>query len=584
MFKNKTIKNIIFFDFFLQISYILFFLPFFKEVFKILLEFFTSGYFTTDIFKEILTSPIKLISFLFVLFCLSTLNLIEHISFVFVFNQIRLKNDLTILEIFNNTYKILKRRLNLRNIPILIFSIMGIPFSNFISKYLKIPEYISEYFLGKKLITLHIAIISIFAFFVIVFTIYIYHIFFLEGLNFKNSIVKSFELSKNNFKKTCKMVFQIVLKRIFLASTKLITLGIILIFFYSQSNRTLKNYEIVIYLSIAMIIKTVFNIAINYITFSEISKLYFKIEDERCISNVEFDKNNKIKLKIAVTIFTILSIATVNKYRYSIEEIQNYHNFVNLNPIISGHRGSTKQSAENTLESVKEAINLGADFTEIDVVLTKDKVVVLSHDYNLKRLCNVNKNIHSLTFEELKNYKIKNKKNSGEFSFTDLKTVIKESKGKIKLNIELKPNRNNVKELAKEVVKLIDKDYNNIVVSSLSPKILMEVKNLDSSIQCGFIVAFAYGNFYNANFADFFAIEENYVNYKMIKKIHSMNKKIFVWTTNSEEEIAMAIRKGVDGIITDEIELSKNVLKNIVDKNDFSLYKLILIKILKIIN
>lgn len=584
MLKNKNIRNILVFDFLLQISYILFFLPFFKELFRILLEIFTTGYFTTDIFREIIRSPIKTLVFLFVIVCVSVLNLVEHTSFVFTFNQIRLNNNVTILEIFNNSYKLLKRKLNFRNSPILLFALVGVPFSNFISKHLRIPEYISEHFLEKNLIIFQIALILFISFFIVVFTIFIYHIFFLEGLSFRNSLIKCFRLSKNNFSTTCKTVFKIIFKRVILIFIKTFTLGIVLFFFYSQNDEILKNYEIIIYLSIATLIKVLLNIAINYITFSEISKLYFDIEDERCISNVEFDKNNKIKLKLFVTAFTILSIAVVNKYRYTMEEIQNYHNFVNLNPIISGHRGSTKESAENTLEAVQEAIKFGADFTEIDVVLTKDNVVVLSHDHNLKRLTGKNKKINKLTFEELKEYKIINHKSKKEFNFTDLKTVIKESKGKIKLNIELKPTKKDTKKLAEEVVKLIDGDYENIVVSSLSPKILIEVKNLDSSIQCGFIVAFAYGNFYNANFADFYAVEENYVTYKMIKKVHNLNKKIFVWTTNSDDSIALAIRKGADGIITDEIELSKYVLKNIVENDEFSLFELILIKILKIIN
>ena len=40
-------------------------------------------------------------------------------------------------------------------------------------------------------------------------------------------------------------------------------------------------------------------------------------------------------------------------------------------------------------------------------------------------------------FEELKNYKIIDEKNSKEYNFIDLKTVLEKTSGKIKLNIEL---------------------------------------------------------------------------------------------------------------------------------------------------
>ncbi len=79
-----------------------------------------------------------------------------------------------------------------------------------------------------------------------------------------------------------------------------------------------------------------------------------------------------------------------------------------------------------------------AEFAEIDVVLTKDNVVVLSHDHNLKRLTGKKVNIEDLTFEELKNYKIIDKKNSKEYNFVDLQTVLEKTSGKIKLNIRIK--------------------------------------------------------------------------------------------------------------------------------------------------
>lgn len=583
MLKNKTVKNLIFFDFIFQIMYIIFFIPFFKQIFKILLEFLTTGYLTTETFNEILRSPIKLSSFLFVIMLVAILNLIEHTSFVFSFNQIRLGNELTVIEIFNNTYKIIKRKLRFKNIPILFFSLLGIPFSNLISKNMRIPEYISSHFLEKNLIILHMCITAIFFFILAIFTLYLYHIFILEGLNFKNSIVSSFKLSRRNFIKTTKIVCIILVKRFLLFLTKISILGVVLAFFYFLNDRKLRNSEILLYLTIAGVIKIILNIAINYITFSEISKLYFKVQNEINISNLEFEKNNRIKLKLSLIATSILLISFLNKYRYSIDEIRYYHNFKNLSPIISAHRGSTKKSAENTLEAVKEAINLQADFTEIDVMLTKDNVVVLCHDYNLKRLTGKNINLKNLTFEELKELKIKNHDSKEEFSFVDLETVIRESKGKIKLNIELKPEKNNHKDLAREVVKLINQDYENIVVSSLSPKALMEVKNLDDSIQCGFIIAFAYGDFYNAYFADFYAIEESYINPKIIRRIHGLNKKVLVWTTNSPNSVENAIRNGVDGIITDEIEIARSKLNYLIENEDFTLHEFILSKVMKII-
>ena len=245
------------------------------------------------------------------------------------------------------------------------------------------------------------------------------------------------------------------------------------------------------------------------------------------------------------------------------------------------HRGSTKNSAENTLESINEAIQNEAEFAEIDVVLTKDNVVVLSHDHNLKRLTGKKVDIEDLTFEELKKYKIIDKKNSKEYNFVNLQTVLEKTSGKIKLNIELKPFKNNEKNLAKEVTKLIkDKPY-DVIVSSLSPKALKEVKDIEPNIPTGLILAFSYGNFYNMKFVDFFCIEKEIVTNEMIRKIQKNGKRVYIWTANTHEDITKAYSSGADGIITDEVTLSKEILE--LEKNNFNFEQLIINKIISLI-
>ena len=72
------------------------------------------------------------------------------------------------------------------------------------------------------------------------------------------------------------------------------------------------------------------------------------------------------------------------------------------------HRGlhnSAKNIYENTKESFLAAINENYAI-ECDVVLSKDHEVVVLHDENLKRLCNLDKNVSNLTMNELRSLKI----------------------------------------------------------------------------------------------------------------------------------------------------------------------------------
>ncbi|MEM7103483.1 MAG: glycerophosphodiester phosphodiesterase family protein [Bacteroidota bacterium] len=72
-------------------------------------------------------------------------------------------------------------------------------------------------------------------------------------------------------------------------------------------------------------------------------------------------------------------------------------------PLILAHRGLVTAFQENTMASIKAALDSphchGAEF---DVFLTKDKKVVLFHDENLKRLTGIDRNIHDMTWDDLK--------------------------------------------------------------------------------------------------------------------------------------------------------------------------------------
>lgn len=54
-------------------------------------------------------------------------------------------------------------------------------------------------------------------------------------------------------------------------------------------------------------------------------------------------------------------------------------------PLIIGHRGAATYAPENTLAGIREAGRRGAEWVEVDVKLTRDGVLILMHDENLKR-------------------------------------------------------------------------------------------------------------------------------------------------------------------------------------------------------
>ncbi|KJF72807.1 glycerophosphodiester phosphodiesterase [Agrobacterium arsenijevicii] len=70
-------------------------------------------------------------------------------------------------------------------------------------------------------------------------------------------------------------------------------------------------------------------------------------------------------------------------------------------PFCIGHRGASGHARENTLEAFRLASELGAEMWELDTQLTKDGVVVVSHDDHLGHVFGVDRNISQITAAEL---------------------------------------------------------------------------------------------------------------------------------------------------------------------------------------
>ncbi len=69
---------------------------------------------------------------------------------------------------------------------------------------------------------------------------------------------------------------------------------------------------------------------------------------------------------------------------------------------IIGHRGAAGLALENTLESIKEGLQFGADAIEIDIRATRDGKLVLCHDSNLIRTYGVDLKIKDCTLKQLR--------------------------------------------------------------------------------------------------------------------------------------------------------------------------------------
>src|SRR5699024_367154 len=100
------------------------------------------------------------------------------------------------------------------------------------------------------------------------------------------------------------------------------------------------------------------------------------------------------------------------------------------------HRGlHDKNVPENSMKAFKLAFKRDYGI-ELDIHLTKDEIPVVFHDHDLKRMCNIDKKIKELTYEELQVFRLKN---SNE-KIPKLVHVLDSVNGKVPLIVELKAN------------------------------------------------------------------------------------------------------------------------------------------------
>ena len=240
-------------------------------------------------------------------------------------------------------------------------------------------------------------------------------------------------------------------------------------------------------------------------------------------------------------------------------------------PIITSHRGYSSAAPENTLPAFQLAIDHGSDRAELDVQMTKDGVVMVTHDTSLRRCTGRSANIYDLTYDEVR------KLDAGRwfdarFSKTQIPTleeVLDLCKGRIQLNIEIKPSAA-TPDLEAETVRIIhEKGFeNDCVITSQSYETLCRVKELDPGIVTGYILALGAGSYYDLPAADFFSVEATFITSGMVQQIHKRDKTISAWTVNREEDASRMLSLGVDDIITDQPEMVQQLLLKDAGPND----------------
>lgn len=217
---------------------------------------------------------------------------------------------------------------------------------------------------------------------------------------------------------------------------------------------------------------------------------------------------------------------------------------------IIGHRGARGLEPENTLRSFQKGIDLGVDYIECDVHMTRDDHIVLMHDHTVDRTTNSKGLVNSFSFDEIRELDA----GKGE-QVPTLQELLDLARGKVKLHIELKD------ETATEAtVKLVEQNdmADQVFLTSGNTKTLQKVKELNPSIPTEHIFGNPPGDAIERAMsvgAKRISCHINHVTSELVKKAHQNGIEVIAWPPNTLGEAQKAAECDVDLICTDRPDI-----------------------------
>jgi glycerophosphoryl diester phosphodiesterase len=240
-------------------------------------------------------------------------------------------------------------------------------------------------------------------------------------------------------------------------------------------------------------------------------------------------------------------------------------------PRLFAHRGFALEAPENTLLAFARAVGLGATYIETDVHASLDGVAVIAHDPDLKRLVGRDVRIDQLTMTELRRIDL----GEGQ-SFCSLDDAL-DTFPETRFNIDVKSSAAVLPTVA--AITVADASQRVLVSSFDERRRAAAIKRLpgvvSSSSARRFLVAllagkvgFSPGVRSALNGLVAVQVPERALGLKitterMLHHLHSAGVEVHVWTVNDPVRMRELLTLGVDGIVTDRIDLALEVARSL---------------------
>ena len=505
-----------------------------------------------------LTNPLSLVALIFFAIVFAFLFMLEMRTMIALIYLSRTDQHLSFKKVFRQSFGRLKDFSGWNLLHFLFYMVLTLPVAGLfigstLTDGLYIPNFITGEFSKTTAGAIGLFLVQVLLIYLNLRLIYTVPNIVIEELPFGVAMCKSWEMTRKGGIRLILRIFSFE----FILSVTGILLILGLVFASSQLDKTGQHIWV----------QTIFLVLIRlYIfLFSVMSKLGILgiILDNGweapSRSVIKTRGSRKMKGLFVLTLLFLLAQSGMAAFDLATLEVNDQIKLV-------AHRGYVAKGVENSLEALEAAAKVKASYVEMDILLTKDNQFVVMHDYNLKRLAGVDKDVKDMTLAEVQGLKIQQDGYTSHIpSFEEFVTRAKELH--MPLLVELKPHgaepKNYVDLFVKKMKELgVDKDY---PAMSLDLSVMEKVEKKAPEIKTGYVIPIQFGQFKNTS-VDFFAIEDFSYQEDLVTQAHEMKKELYVWTINDEEKLTAYLQRPVDGIITDEVaeaqRLKKNLKKN----------------------
>ncbi|GDX16398.1 glycerophosphoryl diester phosphodiesterase [Actinomycetes bacterium] len=226
------------------------------------------------------------------------------------------------------------------------------------------------------------------------------------------------------------------------------------------------------------------------------------------------------------------------------------------------HRGASADFPEHTMAAYRGAIEQGALGFECDIRVTKDEVLILWHDANMKKEAKSAAIIANRTYAEIKQIY------PAVMTLNELLDLAIENKKSLALETKHPvPTGNRVEELVvaelhkrKDAIK---KSGIDVAIMSFSWFAIEKIKKMDPTIKTVMLL----GDITNKITRRFTSAQVIGPSVEMIRKspeliseIKNSGKELYVWTVDSTEDLQYCASVGVDIVMTNRPAHARSVL------------------------